>query len=295
MKSLHMGVDPLMLAITDIPAHKSGGEVIVLTPERATQLLEHNRLNRPLSDAHVKRLAQQIVDNKWRFNGDTIKISDTGDVLDGQHRCWAVIEAKKPVETIIVSGIKRDAFATIDTLRKPRSGGDVCALNGVERHRNQVAGAIAWLLRYQSGNIETWKAPSNRIENADIEEAFIAHNHGIQKAVERAMTIRRIANAPVMAFVFYVAAHHNEELAEQMIARLADPGRLPQSHPFYQLGVYFRLRTERQKDPVVSIAYAFKALNAAAAGKPLHALNWRRQGKKPDPFPTLSITPTKGK
>ena len=88
--------------------------VILLTPEEATRLLEHNTLNRPLNDTHVKRIATQIIEGKWRFIGDTIKISDDDAVLDGQHRLWAVVESKISVETILVKGIKREAFATID-------------------------------------------------------------------------------------------------------------------------------------------------------------------------------------
>ena len=62
---------------------KTGLETIVLTPSRASELLEHNKINRPIIDSHVARLDRQIVLGKWRFNGDTIKISDDGDVLDG--------------------------------------------------------------------------------------------------------------------------------------------------------------------------------------------------------------------
>src|SRR5580692_2847485 len=105
---------------TDIQFQK-----IMLTPEMAVQFLEHNTLNRPLSDQHVKRLVGQIIGGKWKFNGDTIKISKGGGILDGQHRLWAVVESKVSIETGLVMGIEKDAFATIDTLRKPRSGADV--------------------------------------------------------------------------------------------------------------------------------------------------------------------------
>jgi len=116
-------------------------ERVKITPKMAMDLLEHNTLNRPLSDGHVKRLAQQIIDGKWKYNGDTIKVSKDGAILDGQHRLWAVIEAKRPIETVIIRGIARDAFATIDTTRRLRSGGDVLALNGVTTYRTQAATA----------------------------------------------------------------------------------------------------------------------------------------------------------
>lgn len=270
---------------------KGAGERVSLTPELAGHLLEHNKINRPISDGHVQRIARQIIDGKWRFNGDTIKIAESGDVLDGQHRCWAVIEAKQPVDTIIVSGIERDAFATIDTLRKPRSGSDVIALNGQELHRNTIAGTLSWLIRWQRGVLERWREPTNKVENADIEAAFQAHNKGIVRAVERSMTIRRIANPSIMGFVYYIAANQNLELGEQLITALDSPGRLAQTHPFFQLRSYFLNQGPRgRKDPLVTIALTFKALNAAYSGTPVKQLNWKSQGKLTEDFPKLKIS-----
>src|SRR5262245_875204 len=79
----------------------------LVTPELATRLLEANGDNRPLTQSHVERIARQIRQGKWQFNGDTIKIASNEDVLDGQHRLWAIIEAQTAVESLIVYGIDR--------------------------------------------------------------------------------------------------------------------------------------------------------------------------------------------
>lgn len=72
--------------------------ILTVTPEMAAKLLEHNKWNRPLNDLHVHRIKNQILKGKWQFNGDTIKVSADGDVLDGQHRLWAVISQGKQPE-----------------------------------------------------------------------------------------------------------------------------------------------------------------------------------------------------
>lgn len=196
----------------------------MLTPETANELLEHNTLNRPLSDRRVKRIAEQILSGKWRYNGDTIKVAASGDVLDGQHRLWAVIEAKKPVETIVVYGIEKEAFSTIDTLRKPRSGSDVLALAGASRYRNIMSSALQWLTRWQRNALEDYKAPKHRVENSDIESAF-AENPAMAAAVERAMGLRGFANPSIMGFFYYVLTNRNPTLAERMMTTLEDrPG-----------------------------------------------------------------------
>lgn len=254
----------------------------------ASKLLELNTLNRPLSDIHVQRIAKQIKDGKWRFNGDTIKIADTNDVLDGQHRLWAIIEARKPVETVVVRGIQREAFSTIDTVRRLRSGGDVLALSGVQRHRGISANALQWMIRWQRDTITTYRDPKNKIENSDIEAAFAAHPR-IVNAAERAIKIRSVANPSVMAFIFYALTNRNLELAERMMHTLENPAGVGVSDPFFRLRQYFLLDRDRHKDSVMTIALVFKAINAAASGKTIERLRWSSQGKNAEEFPFLDV------
>lgn len=275
--------------VTKLPRNSETPQIIVITPEMAVNLLEHNTLNRPLNDQHVQRIARQIVDDKWRFNGDTIKIADTNDVLDGQHRLWAVIEAKKPIETIIVRGIARDAFATIDTLRKPRSFADIVALNGSPRHRNYIASALTWLIRWQNGVIETYKAPQNRVENSDIEKAF-AENPGIIRAVEEAHKARGVGSTAILAFLYYIILNRNEQLAERMIDTLADPAGIGVNDPFFRFRGYLTADHKRAKDALMTIALGIKAANAAREGRKIQTLSWKSQGKSPEEFPRLAIS-----
>lgn len=261
---------------------------VTLTPEQAAELLESNTLNRPLSDAHVHRIARQIIDGKWRYNGDTIKVADTGDVLDGQHRLWAVIEAKRAVETIIVHGIQKEAFATIDTLRKPRSASDIVALSGQLRHRKSIAMALTWLLRYQHKCLLDYRAPNNRIENSDIEEAFRRHPQMLQ-AVERTKNLRRLGNVPIIAFMYYVLANRNQELADRMVNTLEDPAGVGIMDPFYALRAFFTADHLKQKDPIVVIACIIKAINAAHWGHKIKVLSWKNHGKNMEDFPALEV------
>jgi hypothetical protein len=285
-------------------AQKHRIEIVMLTPELAMKLLERNTWNRPLNQQHVQRISRQIADGKWRFNGDTIKLAKggelhqddngvsrlavEGDVLDGQHRCWAVIDSTTAVETIIVYGIERDAFSTIDTLRKPRNGADVLALNGATRYRSHMSQTLMWLIRWQRGILTEYKAPQHRIENSDIEEAYAAHP-AIIHAVERAMGLRGLATASVIAFLFYVFGNRNPELAERMMTTLEDPAGIGINDPFFRLRAYFTADSYRRKDALMTIALAIKAANAAHENKKIQALSWRMQGKSPEPFPTLDI------
>jgi len=274
--------------VTKLKPKSDAPQIVMLTPDMATAMLEHNQHNRPLSDSHVHRIASQIVSGKWRFNGDTIKVAKTGDVLDGQHRLWAVIESKTPIETIVVYGIEKDAFATIDTLRKPRSGADILSLAGATRHRQALASALTWLIRWQRECIEDYRAPQNRVENSDIEEAYETHQ-GMIRAVERASNLRRLANVSLMAFLYYVFSNRNHDVAERMMEVLENPAGVGVNDPFFRLRAYFTADHHQKKDPIVTIALAIKAANACNARKAVQVLSWKNQGKNPEAFPELTI------
>lgn len=263
-------------------------ERVLLTPEMAFDLLNHNQQNRPLKDRHVNRIAAQITAGKWKFNGDTIKISDTGDVLDGQHRLFAVIEAKMAIETVIIRGVARDAFATIDTIRAVRSGADVLAINGASRYRPTISSALMWLIRWQRGWLPRFGDPRHKVENSDIEAAWEAHAD-MERSVERSMQLRGLGNPAVFAFAYYVMSNQNEAIADRMMETLADPAGVPIDDPFYALRVWLLSDNRKRREALDCIAIIFKAANAAAKGKRVKVLSWKQTGQSAESFPALAI------
>lgn len=262
--------------------------VETVTPELAISMLDNNKVNRPLNEQHVKRIARQIIEGKWHYNGDSIKLSRLNDVLDGQHRLWAVIEAKQSIETVIVRGLEPEAFATIDTLRKPRSGADVLALHDVTHHRVVISTSLQWLIRWQRKILETYRAPINRIENSDIEQAF-ADNPGIVRAADRASKCRGLTSAGMIAFFYFILTNRNADMAERMVHTLENPAGVGVNDPFFRLRAHLTGDSNKRKDPLTTIALMIKAANAAYEGREMRVLMWRNQGDNPEPFPKLEV------
>lgn len=253
----------------------------------AAQILEGNSTNRPLSDAHAKRISRQMSNGLWKINGETIKIGSTGDVLDGQHRLWAVIYAKVSIWLIVVFGVQSDAFSTIDTIRKSRSGSDTLAVAGLSHHRSTTSSALHYLIHYQRGTLLNSRAAENRVENAQVEEAYKAHPEMVRAVAHVSDKLRRILNPSVLGFVYYLLASHDEALAERMINTLEDPSAVSVNDPFFKLreAVLVRRADEKRADPLMMIALLIKAVNAAHDGKQIEKLGWRSQGERPEAFP----------
>lgn len=148
-------------------------EVTTITPQSAAEWLKANKNNRPVRRRHVEFLANEILSGNWQVNGQAIVISDQEEVLDGQHRLMAVIEAGQAIQTLVVYGIGREAFKTIDT-GAVRSGSDALALfypNANGSLVKTVGSAVPWCLRMEAG----FYGDRKKISNTDVLDYVSKH------------------------------------------------------------------------------------------------------------------------
>ena len=122
-----------MEKITFIESRVEAG-VAEITPDLAKEILEIcNHDNRPLKRDHIKMLTSSLKNNEWMLNGESIAFSESGRLLDGQHRLTACVNSGKSFKTIVIKGIEEDAaFGTID-IGKPRSVTDLMNLQGLPK------------------------------------------------------------------------------------------------------------------------------------------------------------------
>ena len=122
-------------------------EVMTVTPQIAQEWVTLNTRNRPVRYSRVARFARDMKDGTWTLNGETVKISADGTILDGQHRLYACIQAGVSFETFVIRGLPLQAQDTIDT-GAARTMGDQFGLRG-EAHGNLLAAitrqAYKWL------------------------------------------------------------------------------------------------------------------------------------------------------
>lgn len=116
-----------------------------VTPDMAATLLANNGHNRKLNSNRVNGLVAAMRSGEWQLNGETIIVSDTGKLMDGQHRLKAVIAFGRPVDLLVAYGANENAFHTIDT-GKGRSPGDILSMSEV---RNPTACAAVAKLIWQ--------------------------------------------------------------------------------------------------------------------------------------------------
>src|SRR5215831_7421198 len=90
-------------------------EIMDITPTMAQEWLDKNVHNRKLNTTRVRLYAKAMERGEWYTINQGIGLDKEGNLLDGQNRLAAVIEANKTVKMVVVTGLEKAAQIVIDT------------------------------------------------------------------------------------------------------------------------------------------------------------------------------------
>lgn len=254
--------------------------VSVITPELAKEMLANNTRNRPLSEAQVKLLMSEMSGGRWKFNGDAIRFA--GKVLiDGQHRLEACVRSGVPFTTLVVSGLTKDVFDTIDTNRV-RTAGDVLAIKG-EENPAKLAATLRFVEMYETHNTHM----KSKMTNTQIEEILKKHPKVRESLAFCDNGKKPLAPISVLAACHYVFKQKDQKLADQVVQQIATGVGLKEGDPIHTVRerLVQNSLTNRRMSPEYIAAILMKAWNQVRTGKKTKLLTWRGAGDKPEAFP----------
>ena len=160
-------------------------KVELITPEIARGYLEQNCGNRKVSKYMVNMYSEAMKRGEWMLNGESIKFDVDGNLIDGQHRLYALIEANISLELLVVRGLQKSAFKTLDVGKK-RTAGDCLSIEGIANY-NQVASIVRLYMKMRSkegdlplfsrtGNTNNFAISSFDITNAQVLSEYHEHS-----------------------------------------------------------------------------------------------------------------------
>lgn len=240
-------------------------EVVRLTPCLAHLLLYRNKNNRPVSTRNSANLASDIANGRWEFNGQSVVISSTGILIDGQHRCQQVIATNKAVTTVMVFGPKEASRFTIDTGRA-KTIGHFLGMKG-HKYTHALGPALNYLLQWkENGYINFGGKNPNLPTTAQKLEALDEHK-SIETSIEfTAESMKTVRSHAAVAFCHYVFAKKSGRgAADEFIGRVIDGDGVRKGDPAY----YCRERLKNLSRGVsanVRIDLIFKCWNASRLG-----------------------------
>jgi hypothetical protein len=147
--------------------------VQTVTPKKATEYLQRNTANRPLSTRTVREFAQAMRRGDWRVTHQGIAFDTTGALVDGQHRLAAVIEADIPVEITVFTDVPIGAFDVLDT-GKRRNAADVLAIEG-EKSAIMLAAMVRTVWLYENRPELAWSGGDAAVTNHQIVDTLEQH------------------------------------------------------------------------------------------------------------------------
>ena len=274
-------------------------EIMLVTPALAQQWLDESKFdNRRLDDRMVDRIAQDIKKGTWKLDGNAIRFDKKNDILDGQHRLYAIIRAQKAVQSIVIRGLDTDAKDTIDT-GKSRTLSDLLHFHG-HINNSVLGGACRLAIGYEEHNedLMAWAqstgklraVPSKVIAKADGDKAIV---DAVQSTISYSY-VRQLLGGGTLAFCYYLlrkAAYNDAYVADTFFQALEKGDNLKADDPILILRNTLSIRDMKAyavkgstKMQTVRVALVIKAWNAWRTGKKFQILRWA-QGSEAYPVP----------
>ncbi|MFJ4657949.1 hypothetical protein ACIP5Y_42340 [Nocardia sp. NPDC088792] len=163
-------------------------ETINVTPQLASEWLDRNTCNRPMSKMMVTQLAEAMKRGEWLHTHQGIAFDTNGVLVDGQHRLAAVVKSGCTVRMLVSHGVEPGTFAVLDTGRK-RSARDVLSLQG-EDNAAPLASALRVYHLYTTAPNSAWTGANSQVTNEQIVE-FLASHPAMRASVELAKSLNR--------------------------------------------------------------------------------------------------------
>ena len=250
------------------------------SPSAASAALMNNDANRPISKNTVAVYASAMKNGEWMLNGEAITFFNDGGLANGQHRLKAVISSGVPLTTLVVRGVDRGAFKTIDGGKRRRVG-DVLSIMG-EVNANKLGGALR-AYSYITSGVSKGRTEFTSAHAVALLEKFPTMRHWTNEFV-RSTKARSIFTSSLIAVLAVTAQRHGDDVASAFLDQIDSGVGLESKSPalvlrdrFMNRGVGRKFTSEHE------LALYIKAMNAHVAKRTLGML---RQGAD-DAFPTL--------
>lgn len=264
--------------------------LMTITPDAARDLLVRNEgedyHNRPLSGGTVSRYASEMA-RGWRLTGETIIISRSGKLLNGQHRLQACIASGQSFQTFVVFGIADDAFAFMDKGKK-RTAADIFSINGIA-DQNVVASATLWVWKYYHSGMQNPHGGTGP-EPDQLYDFFLQHQGLLDSLTSgRRFVSKALASMSLMTALHYLCAKKNKALADSFFYDVATNDGVKKSSAAGRL--HNRLLDERiaggSLSNIYAAAFTVMSWNSIRRNEKPPLLRWRTEGAPDIPFPAV--------
>jgi hypothetical protein len=173
-----------------------------ITPAKAEKMLNKNHDNRKLRAGVVEKYTEDMRSGRWTECIDPIAFYEDGDIADGQHRLWSVVESGTTQDFIIVRGLDRASGLNID-VGLGRSLVDSARISGANTDLSNRLLSVCRAVVTGSRGANNNTPVSNAIKLAYVEQCGEAARWAIAHApVGRAYSLALVLAAMARAWYY---------------------------------------------------------------------------------------------
>ncbi len=264
--------------------------VQTITPSKASELLEANTTNRPLSRAVVRSFAEAMRRGDWVVTHQGIAFDINGVLVDGQHRLAAIIEADVPVELTVFTEVNEDTFDVLDT-GKRRNAADVLAIEG-EKSSTMLAAMVRTVWLYENRPDLNWSGGGAAVTNHQIVQTLEQHPklRDFVSVGEQISTATGMIKSAAGAASYLVSRVSKRAELEEWYEGVIDGAGLAKQDPrlLFRRVMFNMARKQagqvmRRRDTREHVALYLKAFNAWRTDEPITTLRFTSR----EPMPRL--------
>ncbi|MFA0155687.1 hypothetical protein [Vibrio sp. 10N.261.46.A3] len=194
---------------------------VQLDTRHMEKLLEINTNNIPPTPTKINLYADTMIKGEWIYNGDTIRVSKSGVLLDGQNRLMAALKAKMNLTCDLLVGLDEEVFNTIDQGRVRQKGHlvarEITELSG--RDAAHLTTAVTKILKYKANLAQsTTGGKDGKFASMFTADRVIEYANRNPEIVEQLKTIksnfavhRANLSQSTLLFIYHIGARHDEE------------------------------------------------------------------------------------
>lgn len=258
-------------------------KVMIITPENAKEMLKKNR-NRTVRKFKLEAFKADMINGRWRFNGDPIRFYADGSLADGQHRLLACVETGVPFRSVVIEGLSEEDAMTIDT-GSARSNADVLVLQGgLEKEAGRdAAGACRMLIPHDLGYMD-WINPGGNatkwLTSQAVFDYFVENMDEITTAMswtkEHVPSRNRVISSAMATALRVLTARVDEGVSHEYLKRILSgfnvEERSTESH--VRNALVSAMMGTRKMNPRLRLLTACKGFRSVSSGRTIkHANN----------------------
>lgn len=276
------------LKAVETSAHPAA-EWVHIDPALAIKMLEKNVNNRPVSDRQVAEIADIMRAGRFDWHPATIVFNESGELDDGQHRLWAIIQAGVTVPLLVVKGSSRELRALIDSGMKRAVQHQVRMTSG-QQATVTTAAAANRALRYLKFPALVWTSAQTRPSRMEVIDFSIQHHDLLVESVKMGDKMRHAlprSRGVIHAFAFLgMYLPKDKEFVPEFLESMASGAGLTEGDPRLTLRNSSFMTVDKagsEWDQQKRLAYLIKAVNKHHKGQTAKTLGQFTRDNLPMP------------